>query len=148
MSIGVRVESIVRSRRRLARSRAGLSPGVETLEGRVVPSTTTVRNTNDSGPDSLRAAIVQADADTTPDLIQFAPSVTGTITLLSALPHLTGQINLSGPGPSSLTGARSAASGTPNFRIFRVDAGAQVTIAGLTITGGSKASRQNNLYIL
>ena len=53
------------------------------------------------------------------------PAVTGTITLLSALPDLTGDTILSGPGASVLTVARSAASGTPEFRIFTVDAGAR-----------------------
>jgi hypothetical protein len=93
-------------------------------------------NTNDSGPGSLRSAIIQADIDATQDTIDFAPALTGTITLLSALPDLTGDTILSGPGVSALTVARSAASGTPQFRIFTVDAGAQVTISGLTITGG------------
>ena len=101
-----------------------------------MPSTITVMNTNDSGPGSLRAAITQADMDTSQDTIDFAPSVTGTITLLSALPDLTGDTLVSGPGASALTVARSAAAGTPDFRIFTVDAGAQVAISGLTITGG------------
>ena len=46
---------------------------------------------------------------------------------------------MSGPGASALTVARSAAAGTPEFRIFTVTAGAEVTIAGLTITGGRAA---------
>src|SRR5690348_9903749 len=73
---------------------------IEPLEGRVVPATITVLNTNDSGPDSLRAAIAQADMDTAQDTIQFAPAVTGTITLLSALPDLSTNILLNGPGAS------------------------------------------------
>jgi hypothetical protein len=110
--------------------------GFEPLEGRVVPSTITVMNTHDSGPGSLRAAITQADMDTSQDTIDFAPAVTGTITLLSALPDLTGNTIVSGPGASVLTVARSAAQVTPDFRIFTVDTGAEVTISGLTISGG------------
>jgi hypothetical protein len=71
---------------------------VEELEGRLVLSTITVMNANDSGPGSLRAAITQADQDTTRDTIDFAPAVTGTIALLSALPDLTGADTLTGPG--------------------------------------------------
>jgi hypothetical protein len=136
-SIGVGVGSRIGSRsRRAATRRRRRVWGIEPLEDRVVPSAITVLNTNDSGPDSLRAAITQADMDTTPDTIDFAPGVTGTIALLSALPDLSSNIILNGPGAAVLTVARSAASGTPAFRIFTVDAGAQVTISGLTITGG------------
>ena len=74
-----------------------------------MPSTITVLNTDDSGPGSLRAAITQADLDPAQDTIDFAPSVTGTITLLSALPDLSTAIILSGPGSSALTVSRSAA---------------------------------------
>jgi hypothetical protein len=62
--------------------------GPERLEGRVVPAVITVMNTDDAGAGSLRDAITQADQDTTPDTITFAPGLTGTITLLSALPDL------------------------------------------------------------
>src|SRR3954470_22158275 len=126
-SISIRAESSRRSWRVAARRRAtGLTPGVEPLEGRVVPSTITVTNTNDSGLDSLRSAITQANTDPAQDTITFAPAVTGTITLLSALPDLSSDINMSGPGSSTLTVARGTS--TPDFRIFTVDAGAQVTL--------------------
>jgi hypothetical protein len=132
-SISVRVGSRSGRRRR--------AWGFEPLEDRVVPSTITVMNTNDSGPGSLRAAIAQADMDTAQDTIDFAPSAAGTITLLSALSDLTGNTILSGPGASALTVARSATPGTPDFRIFTVDAGAQVAISGLTIAGGLTSGR-------
>jgi hypothetical protein len=142
LSIGVGIVPVSRSSpgpeaTRRSRPRRGRAWGVELLEGRIVLSTITVMNTNDSGPGSFRAAITQADMDTTQDTIGFAPAVTGTITLLSALPDLTGNTILSGPGASAMTVARSTASGTPGFGIFSVDKGAQVTISGLTITGGS-----------
>ena len=44
---------------------------------------------------------------------------------------------IAGPGPASLSVARSGAAGTPDFRIFTVAAGIEVSISGLTITGGS-----------
>jgi len=124
-----------RSRRdRTGRSR--LRPRFERLEGRAVPAVIPVSSLADSGPGTLRAAIAQADMDTTPDTIAFAPGVTGTITLASALPDLSAAITLEGPGPSLLRVARSAAPGTPAFRILSVPAGAEVTVSGLTLSGG------------
>ncbi len=108
----------------------------DALEVRAVPATITVMNTNDSGLGSLRDAIAQANTDPTQDTIDFAPAVTGTITLLSALPDLSGNIVLTGPGATALTVARSAAAGTADFSIFTVTSGFEVTISGLTITGG------------
>ena len=71
---------------------------------------------------------------------------TGTITLLTALPDLSTDIIVSGPGASALAVARSAAAGTPEFRIFTVTAGAEVTISGLTITGG-RADRRRRRHL-
>ena len=50
---------------------------VEPLEDRVVPSTFTVDNLADSGPGSLRAAIVAANTNPGADVIYFAPRVRG-----------------------------------------------------------------------
>ncbi len=113
---------------------------LELLEGRVVPSTITVTSLADSGSGTLRTAITQADQDTTPDTINFDPSVVGTITLESALPDLAGNITLDGPGASLLTVARSGATGTPDFRIFTIASGAVATIEGLTASGGQVIS--------
>ena len=99
-------------------------------------TTLTVTNTNDAGVGSLRAAIAAADQHPGRDTIDFAPSVTGTITLLSALPDLSTDIVIDGPGPAALSAARSRADGTPNFRIFTVASGAEVSITGVTISGG------------
>jgi hypothetical protein len=108
---------------------------LETLEDRRLLATITVSSLADSGVGTLRAAIAQADLDTTADTIDFAPSSTGTISLLSPLPPLTANVVLNGPGASALSVTRSASATTP-FRIFTVLNGAQVTIAGMTITGG------------
>jgi hypothetical protein len=108
-----------------------------------VPSTFTVLNTNDSGPDSLRAAIEHANLDPAQDTITFDPTVTGTITLSSALPDLSTSITVDGPGASALTVARSAAPGTPEFGIFHVTS-ADVTISGMTITRGSTSGITNH----
>ena len=94
-----------------------------------MPSTVTVMNTDDSGAGSLRAAIEQANVDAAQDTIDFAPSVNGTISLSTALPDLSAGMSIVGPGPSALT--------LKSFSIFTVSSGDQVTISGLTITGGS-----------
>ena len=55
---------------------------VERLEDRTVPSTFTVLNLADSGPGSLRQAILDANANPGADLIRFAPAARdGTIAL-------------------------------------------------------------------
>ena len=99
-------------------------------------STIAVTSPGDSGAGTLRAAIVQANLDATPDTIAFAPSAAGPIVLTSALPDLATSMTIEGLGLSTSTVTRSDAVETPNFRIFNVLAGADVTISGLTISGG------------
>ena len=110
---------------------------VEPLEGRVVLATIQVTSLADTGAGTLRAAIEQANLDAAGDTITFAPSVTGTNTLSTALPDLVADINIVGPGASLLTVARSSAAGTPEFSVFTVEGDADVELAGLEITGGS-----------
>src|SRR5262249_29992594 len=115
---------------------------VESLEDRRLLSTFTVNSLGDTGAGTgtsgdLRFCITQADATTGDNTLNF--SVTGTITLNSALPHLsntTGLTDIEGPGAANMTLARSSAAGTPQFRILTVDANAKVQLAGLTISGG------------
>ena len=105
---------------------------IEQLEDRVVPSTLTVTSLADSGAGTLRAAITQADAASGPSTINFA--VSGAIILESALPDLSQNINILGPGPAGLTLQRDASA--PACSMFYIDYGETVTIAGLTMTGG------------
>ena len=91
----------------------------------------TVRNTNDSGTDSLRDAIATTPAGGTVD---FAPGVTGTITLTSGALVITQSVTIIGPGAGSVT-----VSGTQNGTVFSLQpslANQDVRISGLTITGG------------
>ena len=84
----------------------------------------TVTKTNDSGPGSLRQALVDAnDGDT----INFA--VTGTIGLTTAELAINHDVTILGP----IAVARTSQA---QFRIFHVMPGHNVTIDGLTITGG------------
>ena len=97
-------------------------PYLEFLEDRTVLSTFTVMNLADSGSGSLRQAILDANATPGDDTITF--EVTGTVNLSSALPNLSSNIDLQGPGASSLTVRRSQPLWTPLFyRIFTVASG-------------------------
>src|ERR1700758_4951966 len=88
-------------------------------------TTITVTNTNDSGPGSLRQALVDAnDGDT----ITFA--VTGTIALTSGEVVIDKNITISGPGSDQLA---VSADFQYHFRIFHVMASPTVIIEGLTI---------------
>jgi hypothetical protein len=107
---------------------------VEALEDRTMPSTFTVLNLNDSGPDSLRAAIMAANANHGPDVIQFAPGLTGTITLASEL-SITDDLTINGPGANQLR-----VSGNHQSQVFTVASGDTVSIAGLTIQDGNGAN--------
>ncbi|GAB4136902.1 MAG: hypothetical protein Fur0046_10690 [Cyanobacteria bacterium J069] len=95
-----------------------------------------VTNTNDSGEGSLRQAIIAANNNNsiTNPTITFAPSVSGTISLLSALPVLSRNLSIDGPGSGTLTIARGS---TDAFRIFTLQSGITATIEGLTISGGN-----------
>src|SRR5262249_38730947 len=92
----------------------------------------------DAGPGSLRQAIFLANATPGDDTITFA--VTGTINLASALPDLSSNIDIQGPGASTLTVRRNAGVFGPYFRLFTVASGVTVQIAGVTIANGYASS--------
>lgn len=106
---------------------------VEGLEDRTVPSTFTVRNLADSGPESLRQAILDANDSPGADLIRFAPAARdGTITLTSGQLSITDDLTIDGPGVHRLT-----ISGNDASRVFSVSGGAtDVEIRDLTIANG------------
>ncbi|MFL6285636.1 MAG: Calx-beta domain-containing protein [Pyrinomonadaceae bacterium] len=83
------------------------------------------------GACTLRAAIQQANADPSGDVIGF--SVNGTINLTSALPDLSKSITISGPGAAQLTVRRNSAE---PYRIFVVSPAVNVSISGLTVSNG------------
>src|SRR6478672_10528373 len=92
----------------------------------------TVTNTNDSGPGSLRQALVDSqDGDT----IDFDSSLNGqTVTLTSGELLINKNITISGPGANLLAVSRAAKAA---FRIFHVTPDHTVTIEGLMISNGS-----------
>ena len=98
----------------------------------------TVTNTNDSGPGSLRQALIDAAAGET---ITFSLASGSTITITSDQLLIDKSVTISGPGASALSLARSSAAGTPDFSIFRIATGSlNVTISGMTITNGKAPS--------
>jgi hypothetical protein len=117
---------------------AGLSLGV-TLAGAASADavTFTVTNLNDSGAGSLRQAIFDANTALGPDQITFQSSLSGQITLGSALPTIATPVAVTGPGANKLT-----VSGNNNSRIFYIypTVGTPVTISGLTLTAGKASS--------
>jgi hypothetical protein len=68
-----------------------------------VLSTFTVINLADSGPGSLRQAIMDANALPGADVIEFAPAVEGTIGLTSGQLVIGGDLSINGPGKNKLT---------------------------------------------
>lgn len=84
------------------------APTVEAIEARVLLSTFTVTDTNDSGPGSLRQAILDANANAGQNLIDFNIPGAGvhTIQPLTALPDITASTRIDGysqPGASQNT---------------------------------------------
>jgi len=111
---------------------------VERLDDRTVPSTFSVSSLADSGLGSLRQAILYANAATGDDAIDF--TVTGTINLAGALPSLSTNIDIKGPGANLLTVQHDSGDA---YRIFTVDSGAIVGISGLTVSNGQDSGISN-----
>ena len=86
----------------------------------------------DDGQTSLREAIIAANRAGRRSEITFADDVRGVIQLGgAALPALTGQCQIIGPGAGALGIEGGGRSG-----LFNVQNGAKVAIAGLTLSGG------------
>jgi hypothetical protein len=103
-------------------------------------ATLVVTNTLNTGAGSLRQAIIGSNGVAGDDIINFNLPGAGphVIDLTEALPNLNSNIAIINDraGDETVTVRRSAATGTPSFRIFTVQPGTTVTIAGLTISDG------------
>src|SRR4051812_18525315 len=106
----------VTAAKRAALAGAGLSLGVTLAGGASADAATfTVTNLNDSGAGTLRQAIFDANTALGPDQITFQSSLSGHITLGSALPTITTPVEVTGPGAGKL-----AVSGNDSSQIFYV----------------------------
>jgi|GEM_PF-3258382 len=111
---------------------AVLMAAVLSAPSTAVSAEITVTTTNDNGTGSLRQAILDANADSGEDTIVFSEAgTTGIITLASALPDITDNVTIEGPGADQLTidGNNSCRSG------FTVD-NATVKIYHLKMVNG------------
>jgi hypothetical protein len=106
-------------------------------------ATTTVTNIADSGPGSLRQALIDAQNG---DTIVFNLSLPATITLTIGELALNRNITVTGPGANLLTVSR--APNATDFRVFHVTPGHTVAIQGLTISNGVAQQFQNGGGIL
>jgi hypothetical protein len=108
---------------------------VEARPGYVVELVVT--NSNDSGPGSLRQALLQASSFEY-DVITFATHVTNTIRLTSGELVVNKPLGIQGPGLESLWGPSARKliiSGNNTSRVFRLTYGGS-TLSGLTIADG------------
>jgi hypothetical protein len=105
----------------------------------------TCQTAPNNGECTLRAAIEAANSRGGSNAIQFGIPTTDpgynatthsfTINVPKALPNLTSNINLTGPGADKLTVLRTADQFT-TFAVFTITSNATVFLAGLTISGG------------
>ncbi|HBL30540.1 MAG TPA: hypothetical protein DD490_27205, partial [Acidobacteria bacterium] len=151
-----RVDPMKHIRKRRARKRAVAVSGAAALGALVagIPAgaaTFTVSNLGDSGTGSLRQAVTDANGAAGADIIAFQAGLTGTITLTTGQLDVTDSVDVQGPGAAALT-----VSGNNASRVFDLYSGAallDVTLAGLTLTGGNAAdggavrSRDENLTL-
>lgn len=101
-------------------------------------ATFTVINLNDAGAGSLRQAIADANGAAGADTVVFQAGLTGTITLATGQLSVADSVDIQGPGAAVLT-----VSGNNASRVFYLYNGAatlDVTISGLTITGGNASN--------
>jgi len=120
----------------LARRRRGEVPRRgEALESRVLLSTITVQNLNDSGPGSLRDAVATANSQPGSDTIEFSRRLRGSIVLTTGQMEITDSLVITGPGA-----ARVSISGNYASRIFRIQAGQTVLMSDLSLINGRQTT--------
>lgn len=132
-------------------------PGIEPLEARIAPASFLVTTTADSGPGSLRQAILDANDLPGSDSIQF--SFGGKIIMLKThLPAITNPISIngtSGGGSVTIDGTLAAAAdGTNNGSGLMLEKGASgssiryLAIYGFDIAGIEIVGSSNNIIEL
>ena len=117
----------------LAATAAIAGPGA--LPAGAVAQTFTVSSTADAGANTLRQAILDANANAGDDTIVFtgaAAAPGAVITLAGTQLNVTDNVDIQGPGVANLT-----ISGNTTTRIFYLDAPDLVTISNLVIANGN-----------
>lgn len=122
------------ARKGVAASGAALTIGVLAAGGTAEAATFNVTNLNDSGAGSLRQAIEDANGAAGADAVTFQAGLTGTITLTTGQLAITDSVDVQGPGAAAITVSGNNASRV--FYLYNGSALIDVTISGLTITGG------------
>lgn len=119
-----------------AASGAALTLGVALAAGPPAQAATfNVSNLDDAGPGSLRQAIENANAAAGADAVVFQAGLSGTIALSSGQLEITDSVDIQGPGAAALS--ISAGNASRVFYLYNASALLDVTISGLTVTGGS-----------
>ena len=93
-----------------------------------------VTNSNDSGAGSLRDTIANASPGATIEFDMTPGHVTGPITLTGGVISISQNLKIQGPGAGNLS-----ISGNSNSGVFQLASGLDLTISGLTISGGLAA---------
>ncbi len=96
----------------------------------------TVRNLNDSGTDSLRQAIINANGSGGADTIVMESGLSGTINLSSSLPTITGPLEINGDSDGDACTKDIVISGGDTVRIVSIS-NVSVTLRNLTLQDGS-----------
>jgi hypothetical protein len=114
--------------------RFSFRPRLEALEDRWMPSILTVTNNLSTGAGSLQAEIAAAKNG---DTIVFAPSMDGQ-TIHTGLFDITKNLTIQGPGAGHLTiNPGGVVQTVRGRRVFKIENNVNVTLSGLTITGGN-----------
>jgi hypothetical protein len=99
-----------------------------------------VTDSGDAGPNTLRQAVIDSNANTEDDTITFDSSITGTITLTSG-PLVVNSVGptyhgltITGPGSGTLAISGNDASNV--FQVIHTGSDPGLTISGLTLTDG------------
>jgi predicted outer membrane repeat protein len=107
------------------------------LEPRALPATFVVSNLADSGPGSIRQAILDANANPGADVVQIPAGLTGTVTLTSGAITISDPLTISGTG--TMLKSPFVMTTNNNGRVFVVNA--PTTLSGIgcsssSVTGG------------
>src|SRR5262245_17512569 len=134
------------ARRLPASRRRGVRLHLDALEDRTAPAVFTVTNTADSGPGSLRQAVLAANAAAGADSITFDPAAFATartIQMTGGAITITAPVTIQGPA-AGLTLDAGGLSG--QFVLAMTNALDPVSISGLTLThaGGSASVADQN----